>query len=111
MQHEVMISKVGFQGNFGFKKLKKMELNPEQASEEESSQGGVSDTDDVGSVSVPVDDEGFETLAAEIKEVLAELAQVFTFSFVVIIIRLLTYQHPTQGIQFIWMSYDVSENQ
>ena len=68
-----------------------MELNPEQASEEESSQGGVSDTDDVGSVSVPVDDEGFETLAAEIKEVLAELAQVFTFSFVVIIIRLLTY--------------------
>ena len=53
-----------------------MELNPEQASEEESSQGGVSDTDDVGSVSVPVDDEGFETLAAEIKEVLAELAQV-----------------------------------
>ena len=53
-----------------------MELNVEQASEEESSQGGVSDTDDVGSVSVPVDDEGFETLAAEIKEVLAELAQV-----------------------------------
>ena len=75
--------------------FKKMELNPEQASEEESSQGGVSDTDDVGSVSVPVDDEGFETLAAEIKEVLAELAQVFTFSFVVIIIRLLTYLHPT----------------
>ena len=67
-----------------------MELNPEQASEEESSQGGVSDTDDVGSVSVPVDDEGFETLAAEIKEVLAELAQVFTFSFVVIIIRLIS---------------------
>ena len=71
-----------------------MELNPEQASDEESaSQGGVSDTDDVGSVSVPVDDEGFETLAAEIKEVLAELAQVFTFSFVVIIIWLLTYLH------------------
>ena len=69
--------------------LKKMELNPEQASEEESSQGGVSDTDDVGSVSVPVDDEGFETLAAEIKEVLAELAQVFTFSLVLIMIGLL----------------------
>jgi hypothetical protein len=67
-----------------------MELNPEQASEEESSQGGgVSDTDDVGSVSVPVDDEGFETLAAEIKEVLAELAQVFTFSLALIIILLL----------------------
>ena len=78
--------------------LKKMELNPEQASEEESSQGGVSDTDDVGSVSVPVDDEGFETLAAEIKEVLAELAQVFTFSFVVIIIRLLTYLHVGDAI-------------
>ena len=69
--------------------FKKMELNPEQASEEESSQGGVSDTDDVGSVSVPVDDEGFETLAAEIKEVLAELAQVFTFSLVLIMIGLL----------------------
>ena len=71
--------------------LKKMELNPEQASEEESSQGGVSDTDDVGSVSVPVDDEGFETLAAEIKEVLAELAQVFTFSFVIIMYHSVAY--------------------
>ena len=34
-----------------------------------------SDTEDAVSVSVPVDDEGFETLAAEIREVLAELAQ------------------------------------
>ena len=51
-----------------------MELSVEQASEEESS-ANVSETDDAGSVSVPVDDEGFETLAAEIREVLAELAQ------------------------------------
>ena len=53
-----------------------------EGNKEESSQGGVSDTDDVGSVSVPVDDEGFETLAAEIKEVLAELAQVFYFFYI-----------------------------
>ena len=52
-----------------------MELSTEQPSEEESS-AAVSETDDAGSVSVPVDDEGFETLAAEIREVLAELAQV-----------------------------------
>lgn len=52
-----------------------MELSAEQPSEEESS-ANVSETDDAGSVSVPVDDEGFETLAAEIREVLAELAQV-----------------------------------
>ena len=54
-----------------------MELNPnnDPVSDEESS-AQVSDTDDAGSVSVPVDDEGFETLAAEIREVLAELAQV-----------------------------------
>ena len=31
-----------------------------------------------GSVCVPVDDEGYETFAAEIKEVLAEMAQVFS---------------------------------
>ena len=54
-----------------------MELNPDQGhSEEEPSSAQVSDTEDAGSVSVPVDDEGFETLAAEIREVLAELAQV-----------------------------------
>lgn len=52
-----------------------MELSAEQPSEEETS-ANVSETDDAGSVSVPVDDEGFETLAAEIREVLAELAQV-----------------------------------
>ena len=56
-----------------------MELSTEQPSEEESS-AAVSETDDAGSVSVPVDDEGFETLAAEIREVLAELAQVIKFS-------------------------------
>ena len=58
-----------------------LQLGTDQ-NKEESSQGGVSDTDDVGSVSVPVDDEGFETLAAEIKEVLAELAQVFYFFYI-----------------------------
>ena len=57
-----------------------MELEPEQASDQDASSAAVSDTDEAGSVSVPVDDEGFETLAAEIREVLAELAQVTILS-------------------------------
>ena len=59
-----------------------MELSAEQPSEEESS-ANVSETDDAGSVSVPVDDEGFETLAAEIREVLAELAQVLLILMII----------------------------
>jgi hypothetical protein len=54
-----------------------MELTADAQSEEESSINvSNNDTDEAGSTSVPVDDEGFETLAAEIREVLAELAQV-----------------------------------
>ena len=51
-----------------------MELNVNAGSDNEASIDA-SDTEDAVSVSVPVDDEGFETLAAEIREVLAELAQ------------------------------------
>jgi hypothetical protein len=51
-----------------------MDLNAGQGSDNEISMSA-SDTEDAVSVSVPVDDEGFETLAAEIREVLAELAQ------------------------------------
>ena len=52
-----------------------MELSTGEEVEEEVS-SNVSDTDDAGSASVHIDDEGFETLAAEIREVLSELAQV-----------------------------------
>lgn len=51
-----------------------MDLGAGQGSDNEVSISA-SDTEDAISVSVPVDDEGFETLAAEIREVLAELAQ------------------------------------
>ena len=51
-----------------------MDLGAGQGSDNEISMSA-SDTEDAVSVSVPVDDEGFETLAAEIREVLAELAQ------------------------------------
>ncbi len=51
-----------------------MDLIAGQGSDNEISMSA-SDTEDAVSVSVPVDDEGFETLAAEIREVLAELAQ------------------------------------
>ncbi len=51
-----------------------MDLNAGPGSDNEISMSA-SDTEDAVSVSVPVDDEGFETLAAEIREVLAELAQ------------------------------------
>jgi hypothetical protein len=51
-----------------------MDLNAGGGSDNEISMSA-SDTEDAVSVSVPVDDEGFETLAAEIREVLAELAQ------------------------------------
>ena len=51
-----------------------MDLNVNPGSDNEASIDA-SDTEDAVSVSVPVDDEGFETLAAEIREVLAELAQ------------------------------------
>ena len=53
-----------------------MELNPENVSEEDTSIHNT-DSDEAESAFVPVDDEGFETLSAEIREVLAELAQVF----------------------------------
>ena len=53
-----------------------MELEVDQGPSEEEVSSNVSDTDDAGTDEVHIDDEGFETLAAEIREVLAELAQV-----------------------------------
>ena len=53
-----------------------MELEVDQDASGEEVSSNVSDTDDIGTDEVHIDDEGFETLAAEIREVLAELAQV-----------------------------------
>ena len=52
-----------------------MELEVDQDASGEEVSSNVSDTDDIGTDEVHID-EGFETLAAEIREVLAELAQV-----------------------------------
>ena len=52
-----------------------MDLKDLGVSDNEGSITASDNTEDAASASVPVDDEGFETLASEIREVLAELAQ------------------------------------
>ena len=52
-----------------------MDLKDLGVSDHDGSVSHSDNTEEAASASVPVDDEGFETLAAEIREVLAELAQ------------------------------------